>query len=666
MDLVAGVNLLRGEHLVVGEQADVFLGDVIRQRVRRGAQIQKPARLGLTHPGVVIAVAVEDDAFCLHDDLVDQLMQGAVEILRRLEAVGELPQLLGHDRIERHVRPGDRLRRAGHTELELVARERERRRAVAVGRVLRKPGQHAHAHLEGLLFAADEFLLVGDGLQNGVKLVADVDGHDGRRGLVRAEAVVVAGPGDRHAQKILIVVDGLQHRAQKQQKLRVLPRRVARLEKILAGIRRERPVVVLAGAVHAGEGLFVQKALHAVLAGDAAHQLHRELVVVGGDVHGAEHRRKLVLTGGDLVVLGLRDDAELPQLVVQLLHEVVYAFFDRAEIVVVELLTLGRAGAEQRAAGVDEILAPLEHLAVDQKILLLRPGGGADLLHGRIAEQPQDADGLFGQRLHRPQKRRLLVERRAGVGGERGRDAEHAVLHKRVARRIPGGVASGLERRPQTAGRKARSVRLALYKLLAGELHDRPAVAGRVDEAVVLLGGDAGHRLEPVRVMRGALLDGPVLHRVRDDGGDLGGQPLVVVDGVYDLLVRLVRQTGLHHGLGKYHGTEDLGDIAHILYSPSYPACAVYASEHDSAGTITVWDDFDMTVPENRRNGTGARKHIRDAIAVSAMPFYPTRPALSIGREPVNRTNIPAAPARFQAVSRTCDILARRLTKHPG
>ena len=59
-----------------------------------------------------------------------------------------------------------------------------------------------------------------------------------------------------------------------------------------------------------------------------------------------------------------------------------------------------------------------------------------------------------------------------------------------------------------------------LIEFLAAELGEGLAVAGRGEEAVVLLGGQAGHRLEQVRVVRGALFDGPVLHGRGDGVGD--------------------------------------------------------------------------------------------------------------------------------------------------
>ena len=57
------------------------------------------------------------------------------------------------------------------------------------------------------------------------------------------------------------------------------------------------------------------------MGGDLAHDLHGQLVVVDGDVGGVEDGRQLVLARCNLVVLGLGGHAQLPQLLVQLLHE---------------------------------------------------------------------------------------------------------------------------------------------------------------------------------------------------------------------------------------------------------------------------------------------------------------------------------------------------------
>ena len=64
-----------------------------------------------------------------------------------------------------------------------------------------------------------------------------------------------------------------------------------------------------------------------------------------------------MLGGGHLVVLGGGGDAQLPQLLVQVGHELAHTIADDAEILVVQLLALGGGGAEQGASGVDEVAA---------------------------------------------------------------------------------------------------------------------------------------------------------------------------------------------------------------------------------------------------------------------------------------------------------------------
>ena len=49
---------------------------------------------------------------------------------------------------------------------------------------------------------------------------------------------------------------------------------------------------------------------------------------------------------------------------------------------------------------------------------------------------------------------------------------------------------------------------------------DDAAVRGRGDKAVMLLGGDAGERLEPVCKMCCAMLNGPVFHGLGDGVGN--------------------------------------------------------------------------------------------------------------------------------------------------
>ena len=201
-----------------------------------------------------------------------------------------------------------------------------------------------------------------------------------------------------------------------------------------------------------------------------------------------------------------------------------------------ELLALGRLAAEERAPGEDEVGASLVVLLLDEEVLLLGADGGVDAVWVE-AEEREHALGLLLEGDLGTEQRRLLVERLAGVRDEGGGDAEDLVLDERGAHGVPHGVAAGLEGGTKSAGGEARRVGLALDELLAREGHEHGAVVARSDETVVLLGGDAGQGLEPVREVRRTVLECPFLHRVRDFVGDVEVERLAVLDHVHELLV---------------------------------------------------------------------------------------------------------------------------------
>ena len=168
-----------------------------------------------------------------------------------------------------------------------------------------------------------------------------------------------------------------------------------------------------------------------------------------------------------------------------------------------------------------------------------------------VPEQLQDPLGVDVQRLLGAQERRLLVEGVTGPGHEDGRDAQRVPVGVLEdvggAGDVPAGVAPGLERLSEATVGEARRIRLTLHQGLAGELRDGGAVRVGLEEAVVLLGRQAGERVEDVGVVGGALLDGPVLHGRRNDVGDGGVERFGVVEGVQERLVDRLRQSRLHH-----------------------------------------------------------------------------------------------------------------------
>ena len=329
---------------------------------------------------------------------------------------------------------------------------------------------------------------------------------------------------------------------------------------------------MLTGTIHAVKRLFMHQANEAVLLRDALHNLHGQLVMVACNVGCGKYGRHFVLGRCNLIVLGLGEDAQLPQFLVQLLHERCHARADRTEIVVLHLLPLGRLGAEQRAAGEDQVLTLGVILLFNEEIFLLgadRGGYTANVL----SEQLEHTAGLRADRFHRAQQRGLFVEDFAGVRAERRRDIERTVLNERIAGGVPCGIAARLKGCAQAAGRERGRIGFATDKLLTGELHHYAAVVRGGDEGVVLLGRDAGHRLEPVGVVRRALGNRPVLHGGRHDRGDVSVDRRTLPHRLFQLFVNVLGQTFLHDGLIKDHAAEQLGDILychHEWFAPLY------------------------------------------------------------------------------------------------
>src|SRR5208283_734362 len=104
--------------------------------------------------------------------------------------------------------------------------------------------------------------------------------------------------------------------------------------------------------------------------------------------------------------------------------------------------------------------------------------------------------------------------------GNAERGAVGVLQDERRAGGVPGGVAARFKGGADAAGREAGRVRLALDQLLAAELGDGLSPIGRGKKRVMLLGGQAGHRLEPVRVMGRSSLERPLLDRGGDHVGD--------------------------------------------------------------------------------------------------------------------------------------------------
>ena len=381
--------------------------------------------------------------------------------------------------------------------------------------------------------------------------------------------MVVAGEGHRGPEEVLVFVHALHKGRQEQQELGILAGGLAWLEEVFAGIGVQGPVIVLAGAVDAGERLFVEQAHHVVLVGDLLHDLHGELVVVAGGVGIGVHRGHLVLGGGHLVVLGLAVDAQGPEIFVQVLHVGRHPGTDGAVIVVIQLLAPGRLGTEEGAAGHPQVLPLVVHLLIHQEVLLLRAYAGDDPAALSVSEQPEDPDGLTAHVLHGPQQRRLFVQRVTAVGAQDGGDAESALLDKGKGGGVPSGVAAGLKGGPQAAGGEGGGVRLTPHQVLAGKFQDHPAALGRGDKAVMLFCSEAGHRLEPVGIVGAAPLHRPGLHGPGNLVGGSQFQRCSIGDAALPRLIAGAGQPLLHGFLIEYSAAEQFGQFQLAHGGPS-------------------------------------------------------------------------------------------------
>ena len=160
------------------------------------------------------------------------------------------------------------------------------------------------------------------------------------------------------------------------------------------------------------------------------HHLHGQLVVIHGDISRLKNRCKLMLAGSNLVVLGLGRNAELPELLIQVVHIFGYLRLQNTEIVILHLLSLRSRCTDQCATGQKQVLTLEVHILVDQKILLLGSYCGIYMCHLFVAQKVQHLDCLCGESLHGAKKRCLLIQCLSAVGAESGRNVERSVLDK--------------------------------------------------------------------------------------------------------------------------------------------------------------------------------------------------------------------------------------------
>ena len=552
VDFVTGVKFALVEHTVLFKQGHIFFFIESLESFHGCADVREAALGCFFDPFVGIAVAVENDALVFLHNLLQQVLEFFVELVGRNigELVSDEVEGFGDNGVQDDVRFGAALAGTRSAEFELVAGECEGRCTVTVGSVARERRQRVGTELQGACLLAGLRIALFELVDDVGELVAEVHGDDCRRSFVGTETVVVTGASDCHTEQVGVGVDSIDDGTERGEEDGVLVRVLARVQEVRFAVVHG-PVVVFAGTVDAGERLFVQQANESVAVGDLAEYFHNLHVVVASEVYFLEHRGKFELGRSHFVMAGLGRNAELPEFLFHIVHEVDDASRNATEVVVFHLLVLCRSGSKQRATGLVQVRALQVETLVDEEIFLFGTESDGDLLLGNAEETHETVSG-FLQGLNRTEKRSLLVQGFAGIATESGRDAEGgtvAVALDECRRgRVPGGVAAGFESRTKAAARERRCVRFADDQVLAAEGENGLDAFG-FEEGVVLFGGGTGKGLEPVRKVGGAAVDSPLLHGVGDFAGDARIKRCAAIDGGEELLANVLGKI-CAHGLG--------------------------------------------------------------------------------------------------------------------
>ena len=274
-----------------------------------------------------------------------------------------------------------------HAELELVAGEGEGRGAVAVRGVLLDRGQGGTPRSMLVRPCSLGGVVMDEGLDDLVQLVAQEDGDNGRGCLVGAQTVVVAGGGDAHAQQVGVGVDGLDEGGQEDEELQVLVGRAPGSSRFLP-IGADGPVVVLAGAVDAVEGLLVQRGRPGRGGWPRASCFSMvswlwSMARLPWSKMGASS----CWAGATSLCLVLAGTPSFQSSSSTSFMKALTARADGAEVVVLELLALGRLAPKSVRPVQMRSAALLEVLLLDEEVLLLRADGGHDVLGRVVAEE---------------------------------------------------------------------------------------------------------------------------------------------------------------------------------------------------------------------------------------------------------------------------------------
>ena len=181
----------------------------------------------------------------------------------------------GRQNIQGRDRARSRLAGTNGPELEAVAGKGYRASAVSVAGIgwQGRQGINPNVHCAPALARIGLFRAAGaESLEDFGQLVAQEYGHDGRRRLMRAQAMVICGAGHGCPQKTAKLVHGANHGRTENQEYGIGVGCFARIKQAAQLAVAQGIVDMLARTVDAAEGLFVQQAFQAIMLGHIAQR----------------------------------------------------------------------------------------------------------------------------------------------------------------------------------------------------------------------------------------------------------------------------------------------------------------------------------------------------------------------------------------------------------
>ena len=224
---------------------------------------------------------------------------------------------------------------------------------------------------------------------------------------------------------------------------------------------------------------------------------------------------------------------------------------------ILHLLPFGRFLPEERTSGQHQIGTSIVQRRIHQKIFLFGTEGRnhlGNILVKILANRRRS--GIHCR--DRTQQRRLVVQSLARIGHEHRRDAQGRPYDKSRRGRIPCRVSARLEGIAQPSVGERRGIGFLLDELCSIEALHGPSAGNRFKERIVLLGRSARERLEPMRVVCCAVVDGPLLHPRSHLLGIFPIDPYAALDGSHYRLESIFGQILAHRIFVKHIFPEDL------------------------------------------------------------------------------------------------------------